>query len=52
MLCLSYYANIFCSNKMIRAEQDLLGTEGGRGGGCGRGQSGEMIQTMYAHVNK
>jgi hypothetical protein len=50
MLCLSYYAYVFSSKKsVIRAEQDLPGTEGGRWGG---GQGGEMTQTMYAHVNK
>jgi hypothetical protein len=37
---------------VIRAEQDLPGTEGGRGEGWGRGQGGEMSQRMYAHVNK
>jgi hypothetical protein len=38
---------------VIRAEQDLLETEGSRGGeGGGGGQGGEMTQTMYAHVNK
>jgi hypothetical protein len=31
---------------VIKAEQDLPGTEGGGG------QRGEMIQTMYAHVIK
>jgi hypothetical protein len=29
---------------VIKAEHDLLGTEGGKGG--------EMTQKMYAHVNK
>jgi hypothetical protein len=44
---------------VIRAEQDLPGTEGGGGKRSGRGredgggwQGGEMTQTMYAHVNK
>jgi hypothetical protein len=43
---------------VIRAEQDLPGTEAGREDGWGRGegwgggQVGEMTQTMYAHVNK
>jgi hypothetical protein len=31
---------------VIKAEQDLPGTEGGRE------ERGEMIQTVYAHVNK
>jgi hypothetical protein len=31
MLCLPYYAYVFSSTKLvIRAEQDLPGTEGGR----------------------
>jgi hypothetical protein len=38
---------------VIKAKQDLPGTEGGKQGECGRGgQGGEMTQTMYAHVNK
>jgi hypothetical protein len=46
MLCLPYYVCVFSSTKLvIRAEQDLPGTEGGR-------QGGETTQTMYAHVNK
>jgi hypothetical protein len=36
---------------VIKAEQDLLGTEGGTEREAG-GQGGEMTQTMYAHVNK
>jgi hypothetical protein len=54
MLCLSYYAYVFSLTKLeIRAEQVLLESEGGlqREVG-GRGQGGEMTQTMYAHVNK
>jgi hypothetical protein len=36
MLCLPYYAYVFSSTKLvIRAEQDLPGTEGGRGRGEG-----------------
>jgi hypothetical protein len=35
---------------VIKAEQDLPGTEG-REGRVG-GQGGEMTQAMYAHVNK
>jgi hypothetical protein len=37
---------------MIRAEQDLPGTERGTEEGWGGGQGGEMTQTMYAHVSK
>jgi hypothetical protein len=38
---------------VIKAEQDLPGTEGGRGERVGEGgRGGEMTQTMYAHVNK
>jgi hypothetical protein len=38
---------------VIRAEQDLPGTEGEKGEeGRGGGKGGEMIQTMYAHMNK
>jgi hypothetical protein len=48
MLCLSYYAYVFCSTKLeIRVEQVLPGSEG-----WWEGQRGEMTQTMYAHVNK
>jgi hypothetical protein len=36
---------------VIRAEQDLPGTEGGREEEGG-GQSGERTQTIYAHVSK
>jgi hypothetical protein len=53
MLCLSYYAHVLSSTKsVIRAEQDLPETEGGREEGWSGGQGGEMTQTMYAHVNK
>jgi hypothetical protein len=38
---------------VIKAEQDLPGTEGGRGKKVGEGSRRvEMTQTMYAHVNK
>jgi hypothetical protein len=38
MLCLPYYAYVFSSRKsVIRAEQDLPGTEGRMGEGWGRG---------------
>jgi hypothetical protein len=46
------YTCLFFNKSVIRAEQDLPGTERGEGEGWGRGQSGEMIQTMYAQVNK
>jgi hypothetical protein len=49
-LCLLYYAYVFSSTKLvISAEQDLPGTEGGRGK---EGEGGDMTQTMSAHVNK
>jgi hypothetical protein len=37
---------------VIKAKQDLPGTEGERERVWRRGQRGEMTQTMYAHVNK
>jgi hypothetical protein len=42
MLCLPYYAYVFASTKLvIRAEQDLPGSEGRRGGeGGGMGAGG------------
>jgi hypothetical protein len=41
MLCLSYYAYVFSSTKLvIRAEQDLPGTERERGEKVGRGERG------------
>jgi hypothetical protein len=47
MLCLPYYAYVFSSTKLeIRAEQVLPGSE------WGRGNWGEMTQTIYAPVNK
>jgi hypothetical protein len=53
MLCLPYYAYVFSSTKLvIRAEQDLPGTEAGREGQGGEGGAGVMTQTIYAHVNK
>jgi hypothetical protein len=54
MLCLPYCAYVFSSTKLvIRAEQDLPGTGRGEGGRDGRGEeSGEMTQTMHAHMNK
>jgi hypothetical protein len=53
MLCLPYYACVFSSTKsVIKAEQDLLETEGRSWKGGGGGEGGEMTQTMYVHVNK
>jgi hypothetical protein len=53
MRCLPYYAYVFSSTKLvIRAEQDLPGTEAGREGQGGEGGAGVMTQTIYAHVNK
>jgi hypothetical protein len=53
MLCLPCYVYVFSSTKsVIRAEWDLPGTGGGCGEGGEGGQGGEIIQTMYAHVNK
>jgi hypothetical protein len=45
---------VFSSTKLvIKAEQDLPGTEGGKEGEGGGGEEGgEMTQTMYTHVNK
>jgi hypothetical protein len=41
MLCLPYYACLFSSTKLvIKAEQDLPGTEGEEGRGLGRGAGG------------
>jgi hypothetical protein len=42
------------TKSVMRAEQDLPGTEGARReeGAEGGVQGGEMTQTMYAHVNK
>jgi hypothetical protein len=38
---------------VIKAEQDLPGTEGGRKERVREGSRGEeMTQTMYVHVNK
>jgi hypothetical protein len=37
---------------VIKAEQNLPGTEGARVENVGRGQGRKMTQTMYAHVNK
>jgi hypothetical protein len=55
MLYLPYCTYVFSLTKLvIKAEQDLPGTEGG----CGReklgegDRGGEMTQTIYAHVNK
>jgi hypothetical protein len=47
-------AYVFTSTKLEkrRAEQDLPGTEEGRGGEGGRVCGGEMTQTMCTHLNK
>jgi hypothetical protein len=51
-LCLPYYVYVFSLTKLeIRAEQVLPRSEGQWGEGEGRGQGGEMTQTMYAYVN-
>jgi hypothetical protein len=53
MFCLPYQASVFSSTKlMIKAKQDLPGTERGEEGEKREGQWGEMTQAIYAHVNK
>jgi hypothetical protein len=56
MLYLPNYAYVFSSTILdIKAEQVLPGSDGsGMGGGedGGKGQHGEMTQTISAHVNK
>jgi hypothetical protein len=54
MLCLPYYACVFSSTRLeIRAEQVLPVSEDSKREEVGReGQGEEMMQTMYAHVNK
>jgi hypothetical protein len=48
MLHLPYYAYVFSSTKsVIKAERDLPGIKRGRGACWGRGQRGEMTQTIY-----
>jgi hypothetical protein len=50
MLCLSHYCLSLLFNKIGeegRREMRWVGAEGG-----GRGQRGEMAQTVYAHLNK
>jgi hypothetical protein len=48
--CLPYYACVFSSTKLvIRAEQDLPGTEGGRGGENGGGGQGRVM-TQCVHM--
>jgi hypothetical protein len=45
-------AYFFSSTKLEkRTEEVLLGNEGGVGR-RERGEGGEMVQTMYAHMNK
>jgi hypothetical protein len=45
---------VFSSTKLEKwAEHGLPGSKwDGRGQGWGGGQWGEMVQTMYAHMNK
>jgi hypothetical protein len=52
MLCLPYYVCVFSSTKLvIRAEQDLPGTEGRKWGeGGGEGQGGEMTPKQCMHI--
>jgi hypothetical protein len=53
ILCLSYYCLFLLFNgtgEKLRTGSACKG--GGREGEWGRGQEGEMIQTMYANVNK
>jgi hypothetical protein len=55
MLCLSYSLLCFLFNKI--GEEGRIGSAWKRGrwegeGGIGRGQRGEMAQTMFAHMNK
>jgi hypothetical protein len=47
-LCLSYYCLCLLFNK-IREEESKTGSAWKRGG---RRQEGEMVQPMYAHMNK
>jgi hypothetical protein len=44
--------SLFFNKLVIKAEQDLPGTEEGRGERVGKGAGREMTQTMYTHVNK
>jgi hypothetical protein len=55
MLYLSYYCLCLLFNKIREEGRTVSAWKRGRG--CGReggsrGQGGEMIQTMYAHMNK
>jgi hypothetical protein len=55
MLCLPYYACIFSSTKLvIKAEQDLTGTEGEGGRGWERGAGGgkwpKQCKTHFLYV--
>jgi hypothetical protein len=45
MLCLSYYAYVFSSTKsVIRAEQDLPETEGGKGEKVRKSRGGGRVE--------
>jgi hypothetical protein len=51
MLCLSYYAHVFCSTKpVIRAEQNLPETEGGKGGRGGEGVRVDKWPKQQMHM--
>jgi hypothetical protein len=53
MLCLPYYAYVFSSTKfVIKAEQDLPGSEGGGGEWVVEGVRGKDEPNNYALVNK
>jgi hypothetical protein len=51
MLCLPYYAYVFSSTKLvIMAEQDLPGTDAGRGVEGGGGRQGEEMTKQCMHM--
>jgi hypothetical protein len=51
MLCLPYYACLFSSTKLvIKAEQDLPGTEEGRGERARLGEKGEKCTKQCMHL--
>jgi hypothetical protein len=49
MLCLSYIAYFYSSTELEKSAEQVLPGREGKGG---RGQEGEMTQTVYAHMNK